>query len=311
MEKRKILLITGSGRSGSTLLSKLLNEIEGAFNVNELVFLHLNGVVRDYPCNTGEKFSESAVWKNIMAAYRSRNEIDLLEYKPHLIPNTRKLVKSQLLPYSKTNEATNPYFQAYQQAIKDLYEAIFEVTNASIIIDSSKIAPFVNVVAHLKDFDLYVLHLVRDPRAVAHSWQKTIRREDVDASTNLFMEKRTPARSSIRWQLVNRFAETLKNHANLKYHYLKYEDFAAEPAKYLAEILHFLNLPANTIPVENGNTIQLKREDYGIWGNPNVRTQKNIVKVKMDDQYKAELPTRDRITATIYAMPLLWKYGYK
>jgi len=311
MNKRKILLITGSGRSGSTLLSKLLNEIDGAFNVNELVFLHLNGVVRDYPCNTGEKFSESAVWQNIMTSYRQKNEIDLLEYKPHLIPNTRKLVKAQFLPFREATLAQGEYFKRYQKAIKDLYDSIFEVTNASIIIDSSKIAPFVNVVAQMEDFERYVLHLVRDPRAVAHSWQKTIRREDVDASTNLFMEKRTPARSSIRWQLVNQFAEALKKHPSIKYQYLKYENFAAKPDQYIADILKFLDLPVEAIPVEKGNTIHLKREDFGIWGNPNVRTQKNIVKVKMDDQYKVELPWKDRMIATIYAMPLLWKYGYK
>ena len=310
MEKKKILLITGSGRSGSTLLSKLLNEIEGSFNVNELVFTHLNGVERDYPCNTGDKFSESPIWLKIMDAYRQKNEVDLLKYEPHRIPNTRKLVRAQLSPFYKTDEASNQYFKDYQQAIKDLYHAIFEATNASMIIDSSKIAPFVNVVAQMEEFDIYVLHLVRDPRAVAYSWQKTIKRQDVEAGTNLFMEKRTPTRSSIRWQLVNIFAESLKKKDDLKYHYLKYEHFAKNPAKHIADILTFLDKSPSEIPVED-NKIQLKAIDYGIWGNPNVRQQKDIVKVRYDDTYKQKLSFNARLTATLMSMPMLLKYGYR
>ncbi|MEM0993326.1 MAG: sulfotransferase [Bacteroidota bacterium] len=310
MEKKRILLITGSGRSGSTLLSKLLNEIEGSFNVNELVFTHLNGVERDYPCNTGDKFSESPIWLKIMASYRQKNEVDLLKYEPHRIPNTRKLVGAQLFPFYKTDEANNAYFKAYQQAIKDLYDAIFEATNASMIIDSSKIAPFVNVVAQMEAFDIFVLHLVRDPRAVAYSWQKTIKRQDVDAGTNLFMEKRTPTRSSIRWQLVNIFAESLKHKSALKYHYLKYEDFAKNPAHHMAAILNFLGKSPREIPVED-KQIHLKAVDYGIWGNPNVRQQKDVVKVRYDDTYKQKLSFGARLTSTVMSMPMLLKYGYR
>ncbi|MEM9888971.1 MAG: sulfotransferase [Bacteroidota bacterium] len=310
VEKKKILLITGSGRSGSTLLSKLLNEIEGSFNVNELVFTHLNGVERDYPCNTGDKFSESPIWQKIMAQYGEKNKLDLLKYQPHRIPNTRKLVRAQLSPFYQTDEASNSYFKDYQQAIKDLYHAIFEATNATMIIDSSKIAPFVNVVTQMEEFDIYVLHLVRDPRAVAYSWQKTIKRQDVDASTNLFMEKRTPTRSSIRWQLVNIFAASLKEKSNLKYHYLKYEDFARNPAYHLAEILRFLGKSPEEISVKD-NQIHLKAIDYGIWGNPNVRQQKDIVKVRYDDTYKEKLSLGARLTATIMSMPMLMKYGYR
>jgi len=310
VDKKKILLITGSGRSGSTLLSKLLNEIEGSFNVNELVFTHLNGVERDYPCNTGDKFSESPIWLKIMEAYRQKNDINLLKYEPHRIPNTRKLVRAQLSPFYKTDEATNQYFKDYQQAIKDLYHSIFEATGAEMVIDSSKIAPFVNVVAQMEEFEIYVLHLVRDPRAVAYSWQKTIKRTDVEAGTNLFMEKRTPQRSSIRWQLVNKFAESLKEKDHLHYHYLKYEDFAKQPAKHLAEILQLLGKSPNEIPV-NDNQITLKAIDYGIWGNPNVRQQKDVVRVRYDDTYKQKLSFNARLTSTVWSMPMLMKYGYR
>ncbi|MEL6721326.1 MAG: sulfotransferase domain-containing protein [Bacteroidota bacterium] len=309
MDRKKILLITGSGRSGSTLLSKLLNEIEGSFNVNELVFTHLNGVERDYPCNTGNKFSESPIWTKIMDAYRQKNEVDLLKYEPHRIPNTRKLVRAQLSPFYQTDEATNAYFKEYQQAIKDLYYSIFEATEANMIIDSSKIAPFVNVVTQMEEFEIYVLHLVRDPRAVAYSWQKTIKRTDVEAGTNLFMEKRTPKRSSIRWQLVNKFAESLKEKNHLRYHYLKYEDFAKQPAKHITEILQFLGKSPAEIPVED-NQIKLKAIDYGIWGNPNVRQQKDTVKVRYDDTYKQKLSFNARLTSTFWSMPMLLKYGY-
>lgn len=306
-EKKKILLIAGAPRSGSTLLSKLLNEIDNAFNVNELVYMHLKGIEHDFPCNTGEKFSESAVWQAIMQAYKQRNTVDHLRYQPNIIPNTRKLVAAQLLPFYQANHKAS---ETYKTAINDLFHAIFEATQADLIIDSSKIAPFVNIVKQLEDFDIYVLHLVRDPRAVAYSWQKTIRRADVESGTELFMETCTPRRSSIRWQLVNTFSSSLKNCAHLKYQYLKYEHFVQEPAAHLAKILAFLGYDKREILIQN-NKVMLKRTDYGIWGNPNVRQQKSTLHIRYDDTYKQKMKPRVKQEATLYALPLLTQYGYK
>ncbi|MEM1328000.1 MAG: sulfotransferase domain-containing protein [Bacteroidota bacterium] len=304
--KKKILLITSAGRSGSTVLSKILNELDDAFNVNELAFMPLNGIEKNYPINTGERFSDSEIWQEILANYQTKNQLNHLHYRPHLIPNTRQLVGEQLLPFYK---AANKQLEQYKTALNNLFHAIFEEIKAEIIIDSSKVAPYVHAVSQLADFDIYVLHLVRDPRAVAYSWQKKIKRSDVEKNDEVFMEEYSPRKSSISWQLVNQYAESLKNRTDLKYHFLKYEDFAQQPEKHLAQLLQFLNYSKDAIEI-NDNSIPLHRTDYGIWGNPNVRQQKEQLRIKYDSDYKKQLHPSTTRTATFWSLPLLLRYGY-
>jgi hypothetical protein len=304
--KKKILLITSAGRSGSTVLSKILNELEDAFNVNELAFMPLNGIEKNYPINTGERFSDSAIWQAILRNYKQRNKVDYLHYRPDQIPNTRELVANDVLPFYT---ADLKKIARYKNALNDLYQAIFEETNANLIVDSSKVIPYVNTVAQLKDFDVYVLHLVRDPRAVAYSWQKTIKRKDVEEGTELFMEEYSPRKSSISWQLLNQAAHTLQKNGSLRYHFLKYEDFAQAPQLHLAQLLHFLEYPTDAIQIEN-NTVKLRRTDYGIWGNPNVRQQRDQLHIRYDSAYQSKLKPSTKWQATFWSLPLLWRYAY-
>ena len=304
--KKKILLITSAGRSGSTVLSKILNELDDAFNVNELAFMPLNGIDKNYPINTGERFSDSAIWRAILGNYQRRNKIDRLHYRPDQIPNTRQLVTDQLLPLY---QADLKQLELYKSALNDLFWAIFEETKANIIIDSSKVIPYVNAVSQLKDFEIYVLHLVRDPRAVAYSWQKKIKRKDVEDGDEVFMEEYSPRKSSISWQLLNQFADSLKNSTDLSYHFLKYEDFAKAPKIHIGQLLEFIGYDRDAIEITD-NVVPLKRVDYGIWGNPNVRQQKDKLYIRYDDAYKSKLNPSTKWQATLWALPLLWKYGY-
>ena len=52
-----------------------------------------------------------------------------------------------------------------------LYRAIGEVTGARLIIDSSKVPSGAALLSHA-GVEAHLLHVVRDPRVVAYSWQR-------------------------------------------------------------------------------------------------------------------------------------------
>jgi len=58
----------------------------------------------------------------------------------------------------------------YSEALEKLYQAIAEVTGKRLIVDSSKYPTYSYLLGLLPTIDLSIVHLVRDPRAVVHSW---------------------------------------------------------------------------------------------------------------------------------------------
>ena len=66
-----------------------------------------------------------------------------------------------------------------------LYSSIMARTGCSVIVDSSKFASYGHLLASNPAFDVRVIHLVRDSRAVAHSWQRRKRRTQATGADEL------------------------------------------------------------------------------------------------------------------------------
>ena len=66
-----VLLVAGSGRSGSTLLASALGQLPGAFCAGELRYLWQRGAVEDHRCGCGEPFSRCPVWTVVLEIGRA------------------------------------------------------------------------------------------------------------------------------------------------------------------------------------------------------------------------------------------------
>ena len=66
----------------------------------------------------------------------------------------------------------------YAEKTGMLYSAIADTTGCDVIVDSSKWPQYGLLLTERLPLDVYVLHLVRDPRAVAYSWQRRQSRLD-------------------------------------------------------------------------------------------------------------------------------------
>ena len=63
----KIILIAGHSRSGSTLLDRLLGEMDGFVTVGELRCLWIRGLIDDQLCGCGAAFQSCEHWRGIVA----------------------------------------------------------------------------------------------------------------------------------------------------------------------------------------------------------------------------------------------------
>ena len=60
-----VLFIGGLGRSGSTLVDRVLGQTPGVCSVGELVFLWERGLLANERCGCGEPFDGCPFWKEV------------------------------------------------------------------------------------------------------------------------------------------------------------------------------------------------------------------------------------------------------
>ena len=163
-----VLYIAGVGRSGSTLLDTLLGQLDGFVSVGELRNLWLRGLTDGWPCGCGAPVRECPFWSAVLeAAFGSAGSVSV-EAMRELQAHT---VRTRHLPalWWSTAHGPSDSVKRYGEVLSRLYHGIAEVSGARVVVDSSKHPSDALVASTLKGLELYVLHLVRDPRGVAFS----------------------------------------------------------------------------------------------------------------------------------------------
>lgn len=65
-EKIKVLFIGGYGRSGSTLLDRMLGQMEGFFSAGELRYIWDRSFAENQLCGCGKPFKKCAFWSTVI-----------------------------------------------------------------------------------------------------------------------------------------------------------------------------------------------------------------------------------------------------
>ena len=74
----RVIYLGGLGRSGSTLVERLLAELPGVCSVGEVVHLWQRGVVEDERCGCGEPFGGCGFWREVgQAAFGGWDRLDV------------------------------------------------------------------------------------------------------------------------------------------------------------------------------------------------------------------------------------------
>ena len=306
-DRIKVLYIAGFGRSGSTILGNILGELDGFFHAGELNFIWEHNFVEDRLCSCGKSFSECGLWEHIVdGAYGGPGGVDAEEMVRLSALGTRtRHVLPMLFPAGRRYLYSR--LGRYPERLYRLYRAIKDATDSRMIVDSSKAPPYGYLLGGLPGVDLYVVHLVRDPRAAAFSWLR--KKVQPDRKEKSYLPEIGVIKSALIWTSWNTAAEALWRRTPEHYLRIRYEDFVKDPQSSVRAILGMVGEKEPLARPFTGERSVKLGESHTVAGNPN-RFQTGDVVLKSDDEWAGKMRNRDRRLVTALTLPLLARYGY-
>lgn len=305
----KVLYIGGSGRSGSTLLERLLGQLDGFTTVGELKQVWERGFTQNQLCGCQQPFRQCPFWTEVTArALGDPASFDVNKTKALALSVDRiRFIPNMLL--ASRHSAYTDRLHEYSGQLARLYQAIAGEAGAAVVVDASKDPSTAYLLGRTPGIRLYVVHLVRDSRAVAHSWlRKKLRPEIVDGKT--YMHRHRPARSAGEWLYRSLLFDAAPALGGFKRQIrLRYEDLIADPAANLEQIVQFVEEPARAYPFLQGDTADFTVINHTVSGNP-MRFQQGPVQLRLDNEWERSMTGADRALVTALTWPLLLKYRY-
>jgi hypothetical protein len=191
--------------------------------------------------------------------------------------------------------------------LEKLYRGLATVTGSRGIVDSSKPPGYALMLSRVPGIDLRVVHLVRDSRAVAYSWLRKKLKHEIDGQ-KIYMDPRYPFRVGLDWMRVNILSELLRQRANLKYLFVRYEDFVAQPRTTLERIGAFVAEDFSRLPFTGDRTVELHDQHFS-FGNP-MQYEHGRIEIRSDDEWRTNMRPADQRVVFAVTWPLLVRYGY-
>lgn len=312
-----MLFLGGLGRSGTTLIERVLGELPGVTAAGEVVHLWRWGILDDERCGCGAAFSGCAFWRAVgrRAFGGSLDAGALTGWNPALAHRMlvlrARVDRARHLPQLMAPTGAHPRaaeLKRYVGAYRDVYEAIAAESQARVVIDSSKHSSLAYCLRHAADVDVRVVHVVRDSRGVAYSWTKQMARPEATAGRRL-MTRYSPTRSALLWD-ANNTSLAMLGRLGVPRLLVRYEDFMADPAAEIRRIAGFAGLPVNARELSflSPDSVQLTTA-HTVAGNP-MRFRVGEISLRHDDAWRTELPAGQRRLISALTAPLLSRYGY-
>ena len=186
-----------------------------------------------------------------------------------------------------------------------LYRGILEAGSGAIVVDSSKYPSYLAMLKATEGLRVDTVHLVRDPRAVAHSWMRV--KVDPDNPNNEEMPRLHPAATAAYWTVWNSAIERIGKDGG-SYMRIRYEDVVASPRSALESLLEFAGMEGARLPFA-GETSVVLEAGHTVSGNP-IRFQVGEVAIRSDSAWLSEMSPSDRRWAEVMSTPLRGRYGY-
>jgi hypothetical protein len=309
-ELRRVVYLGGLGRSGSTLLERLIGELPGVCSAGEVVHMWQRGIVEGERCGCGQPFGDCEFWCAVgQDAFGGWDTVDVgrIAQLRHEVDRTRSI---PLVAAAALHPATRARIDEYVSHYVRVYASLARVSGCPTIVDSSKHASLAFCLRRQPGLDLRVIHIVRDSRAVAYSWSRKVSRPDSLTSTT-YMTTYSPAKAAGQWNLQNQALQLLARTGTPTLR-VRYEDLVSEPAATLARIATFADLPAadlGFLGADGSGPCAELHPAHTASGNP-MRFLSGQVPIRGDERWRRAMPASQRRTVTALTLPLLTQYGY-
>jgi hypothetical protein len=302
--KVKVLYIAGWGRSGSTLLARILAQVSGFVHMGELRTLWTDGLKPKGICGCGVLVRDCQVWQEVFdRGFGGMGEIDpkaMAQLRLSTEPRSQEILLAPLAPlWPKRQHQRHTRLQDYISVLSHLYPAIQATTQAQIIVDDSLHPGYAYTLSLVPNLELYLVHLVRDPRGCAYSWQK---RQKQGLGTY------TLSQSAFGWALRNLSIEVLRTCPSIQFLRLRYEDFVQNPPVAIRKILKQVGLESQPLPFVSDFEVNIG-PTHSVFGNSN-RMMTGLTEIRSDQVWKTKMSQLDKLKVVSLTWPFLAKYGY-
>lgn len=311
MDLPRVLYVGGPGRSGSTLLERAMAQIPGVCGVGEVIYLWERGIVNNERCGCGDPFWACAFWTavgqkafggwdkvNVERVLSLSSRVDDVKYVPRMLFPIRS---------GRFRADLNEYLDYYMR----LYAAIRSISECDVVVDSSKATSFAYALSHSDDLQLSMVHIIRDPRAVAYSWTKRVKRPEV-TSGDVYMPQFSPGYVAALYDGHHMLLEMLRAR-RVPCLRVRYEDFAEHPESTLRAVAQLLGRefdPSDVVREASGGQISLRLpRTHSVSGNPSRFSTGHVV-MRRDEAWRKDMRHRDQLLVGAITAPLQATYGY-
>lgn len=304
----RVLFIGGMGRSGTTVVERLLNELPGTFSEGESIFLWKRGLLAGERCGCGEPFRQCAHWSAVGdAAFGGWDEVDIARMADAGVAVDRTRRVPALLA-RRDPASLSPDQRWYLDRLIRVMLASGEVAgDPPVLLDSSKHLSAAALLTMDPRLDIRVLHLIRDPRGVARSRMRAKQRPE---AANVAMSTVSPQNTATRWVTDNLGYEGLaaRGVPTLR---LRYEDVMADPSASILDVARFAGLSpsAEDLAFLDGRHAHFTTTMHSAAGNP-MRFGGDRMEIRADRGWQTDLDDRSRRLVSAISAPLMLRYGY-
>ncbi|MBT8125681.1 MAG: sulfotransferase [Gammaproteobacteria bacterium] len=302
VNKIKLIYLMGMGRSGGTIMGRIVGQGESAFYVGELRYLWQRGVVDDSQCGCGASFSRCEIWSKVVRSCRAT----MGESLEKAIPIFESLNRTRAFPrifFAKMFNIKNDKIDKYLDFESTLYQNLVGFTNKTTLVESSRYPGRAILLSMLENVEVYVVHLVRDSRGVVYSQLKEMERNGRHAPKYPFLR-------AYHWVAVNFLSSISKIVLGKgRYMFVRYEDFVEAPSDVIDSIFSFTAESLDATKSITNKTIELQ-SSHAFSGNRN-RFDIGSVVIQRDLSWINGLSNITRRFITIFTYVPLKLYGYK
>lgn len=306
----RVIYLGGLGRSGSTLIERMLAELPGVCAAGEVVHLWQRGIAEDERCGCGQAFSDCGFWAQVgRSAFGDWSTVSV----SRVAALRQSVDRTRFIPRLAGRSLSGPAardLEEYTGYFLRLYRAVADVGDCQAVIDSSKHASLAFCLSRRPEIDLRVIHVVRDSRAVAHSWSSTVQRPD--SVNRTYMTRYSPVRAAGQWNAENG-ALALLARRGVPVLRVRYEDLVRAPEAAIRQMAGFAGLRADGdlgfLGADRQERWAMLRPAHTASGNP-MRFATGKVTIRPDERWRSAMPGAQRQAVTTLTWPLLAHYGY-
>lgn len=215
---KKVLFILGTAHCGSTLLSLILDGSPQCFAVGELSNLP----------TIYSKYSKEQI------AFQKHLNFWILKFNEEERRQLALSLSNKRISARIPLKVEKFFREIVDDPIFQPYSMIASKTSAEVLIDSTKAIYWISNMLRLKElkkeFDVCLLHLVRDGRAVLNSYLRKRKRMTSEEVSNLWLERVTKNEG---------FYANFSQGDKIQ---IAYEELATNPQKITQEICNFLKI---------------------------------------------------------------------